>query len=133
MRKKYLYTRICNLVLFSCYSVISYSQATEYIFIEKMPEFPGGEQALRSYIKNEIKYPPELKDIDIIGKVYVQFVIDEQGNVTNAKVVKGLNEFLDKEALRVVSGLPKFTPGEQNGKKVRVYYTVPVKFEIYIE
>ncbi len=99
-----------------------------FFIVEEMPEFPGGELALRKYIANAIKYPVIAQENGIQGKVYVTFVVDRDGGISNARVARGVDPSLDKEALRVVSTLPKWKPGKQRGKPVRVSYTVPINF-----
>jgi len=99
-----------------------------FFIVENMPEFPGGELALRKFIANAIKYPVIAQENGIQGKVYVNFVVDQHGNVTNAKIARGVDPSLDKESLRVVNNLPKWKPGMQRGKAVRVSYTVPISF-----
>jgi protein TonB len=93
-----------------------------------MPEFPGGELALRKFIANAIKYPVIAQENGIQGKVYVNFVVDKDGSITAAKIARGVDSSLDKEALRVVNSLPKWKPGMQRGKPVKVSYTVPISF-----
>lgn len=99
-----------------------------FFIVEDMPEFPGGEMALRKFIANAIKYPVIAQENGIQGKVYVNFVVDKDGSVTNAKIARGVDPSLDKEALRVVNSLPKWKPGMQRGKPVKVSYTVPISF-----
>lgn len=99
-----------------------------FFIVEDMPEFPGGEAALRSFIAQSIKYPQIAQENGIQGRVYVQFVVDRDGSVSNAVVARGVDASLDKEALRVVNTLPKWKPGMQRGKPVRVSYTVPINF-----
>lgn len=99
-----------------------------FFIVENMPEFPGGELALRKFIANAIKYPVIAQENGIQGKVYVNFVVDKDGAVTNARIARGVDASLDKEALRVVNSLPKWKPGMQRGKPVRVSYTVPISF-----
>jgi periplasmic protein TonB len=104
---------------------------TEVFFIvEDMPEFPGGELALRQFIANSIKYPVIAQENGIQGRVYVTFVVDADGSVSNPRIARGVDPSLDKEALRVVSLLPKWKPGKQRGKPVRVSYTVPINFQL---
>jgi periplasmic protein TonB len=104
---------------------------TEVFFIvEDMPEFPGGELALRQFIANSIKYPVIAQENGIQGRVYVTFVVDADGSVSNPRIARGVDPSLDKEALRVVSLLPKWKPGRQRGKPVRVSYTVPINFQL---
>lgn len=99
-----------------------------FFIVEDMPEFPGGELALRKFIANAIKYPVIAQENGIQGKVYVNFVVDKDGSVSNARIARGVDPSLDKEALRVVNTLPKWKPGMQRGKPVRVSYTVPISF-----
>lgn len=99
-----------------------------FIIVEEMPEFPGGEAALRAFIAKSINYPVIAQENGIQGKVYVTFVVDKDGGISEAKVARGVDPSLDKEALRVVNMLPKWKPGKQRGKPVRVSYTVPISF-----
>ena len=101
-----------------------------FLIVEQMPEFPGGETALIKYIADHIKYPVAAQEMGIQGKVYVTFVVDKNGNVTNATVTRGIDSALDKEALRVINSLPKWSPGKQRGMPVSVSYTVPINFTI---
>ena len=99
-----------------------------FAIVEQMPEFPGGEVALRKWIVANIKYPVIATENGVQGKVYVQFVVDKDGSISNARVARSVDPSLDKEALRVVNSLPKWNPGKQRGKPVRVSYTVPINF-----
>jgi TonB family protein len=99
-----------------------------YFIVEEMPKFPGGEAALRSFIANSMKYPQIAQENGIQGRVYVQFVIERDGSVSNASIARGVDPSLDREALRVVKSLPKWEPGLQRGKPVKVSYTVPINF-----
>jgi protein TonB len=103
-------------------------EAQVFYIVEDMPEFPGGELALRKYIANAIKYPVIAQENGIQGKVYVTFVVDKDGGISDARIARGVDPSLDKEALRVVNSLPKWKPGKQRGKPVRVSYTVPINF-----
>lgn len=100
-------------------------------FAEVMPEFPGGVLSLQKFIADAVKYPSIALENEIQGKVYVSFVINEFGNVTNATIVRGVDESLDNEALRVIRSLPKWKPGLQGGKAVKVRYFVPINFELH--
>ncbi len=100
------------------------------ITAEIMPEFPGGEKALLSYLANNVKYPLIAQENGIQGRVYVSFVVDEQGNVFDTEIIRGVDFSLDNEALRVVREMPKWKPGRQGGKAVKVRYFVPVRFEL---
>ena len=101
-----------------------------FVVVENMPEFPGGELALRKFIAQAIKYPTIAQENGIQGKVFVNFVVDRDGSVSNAKIARGVDPSIDKEALRVVMTLPKWKPGMQRGKAVRVSYTVPISFQL---
>jgi len=101
-----------------------------FMVVENMPEFPGGDLGLMKYIQKNVKYPPIAKEYNITGKVYVSFIVDKSGSVTNAKIVRGVDKNLDAEALRVVKSLPKYKPGKQRGKPVRVMFTIPINFTL---
>ena len=99
-----------------------------FMIVEEMPEFPGGQAALQKYLASSVKYPVIAQENGIQGRVYVQFVISAKGEVTNATVLRGVDSSLDKEALRVVENMPKWKPGKQRNRPVRVSYTVPINF-----
>ena len=101
-----------------------------FFVVEKMPKFPGGDDALRQYIAENVDYPVLAQENDIQGTVYVRFVVLKTGAVGEVQVVRGVDKLLDDEAIRVVESLPKFEPGSQRGKKVNVWYTVPIKFQL---
>jgi TonB family protein len=96
--------------------------------VEQMPEFPGGNARLNSYIAQSIRYPEAARKASIQGRVVVQFVVSKTGEITNATVVRDIGGGCGKEALRVVTAMPKWGPGKQNGKAVNVHYTLPVNF-----
>ena len=97
---------------------------------EQMPMFPGGDRKLMEYLASSIQYPPECKESCIQGRVIVTFVVERDGSISQAKVVKSLDPLLDAEALRVVNAMPKWIPGRQNGVTVAVKYTIPVTFRL---
>ena len=101
-----------------------------FMVVENMPEFPGGDIGLMKYIQKNVKYPPIAKEYNITGKVYVSFIVDKSGSVTNVKIVRGVDQNLDAEAMRVVKSLPKYKPGKQRGKAVRVMFTIPINFTL---
>jgi TonB family protein len=101
-----------------------------YMVVEQMPEFPGGVPALIQFLSREIHYPSESLRKGIEGTVFISFVIDEQGKVIDPQVVKGMDAACDQEALRVIKLSPKWIPGMQNGKTVKVKYTLPIRFEL---
>ncbi|MEX0811556.1 MAG: TonB family protein [Chitinophagales bacterium] len=97
--------------------------------VEDMPQFPGGEQALLKYLAS-IPYPAIAKENDIEGSVFIRFVIDKEGNVTSVQIAKGTDKILNEAALKHVKKMPKWTPGKQRGKAVKVQYVVPIKFRL---
>lgn len=97
---------------------------------EQMPSFPGGDRKLMEYLSENIRYPEECEEICIQGRVIVSFIVEKDGSISNVKVAKSLDPLLDKEAVRVVSGMPKWIPGRQNGVAVRVRYIIPVTFRL---
>lgn len=105
---------------------------TDQVFqvVEVDPEFPGGIEALYKYMVDNVKYPEKAKADKIEGRVFVAFVIEKDGSVTNAKVVRGVSDEIDAEALRVVSAMPKWKPGTQQGNPVRVQYNLPIVFKL---
>jgi periplasmic protein TonB len=114
-----------------------------FMVVENKPVYPGCEkyknaeeqyncfqQMIAQHIKNTFKYPPIAKDMGVQGKVFVNFVIDKNGNITNPQVVRSVDKHLDAEALRIVALLPKMTPASQRGKSVPVSFTVPINFKL---
>lgn len=99
-----------------------------YDVVEQQPQFPGGNEGLMKYLQETIKYPAEAAKQGIEGRVIVQFVVGSDGTVGNVKLMRPVNPLLDQEALRVISAMPKWTPGKQDGKPVAVKYTIPVTF-----
>lgn len=99
------------------------------VFIcEDMPEFPGGDEALKKYIADNIIYPEQAKKANIQGTVFMRYIVDENGNVSNVEVLRGVDPLLDNEAIRVVKSIPTWKPGMQSGKPIKVQMSVPVKF-----
>ena len=101
-----------------------------YTVVENMPQFPGGEKALFEYISLHVRYPADAHQNGVQGKIIVRFTVNESGKVENAVILRGVYPSIDAEGLKVVSSLPDFVPGEQNGKKVAVYYTLPITFKL---
>ena len=97
---------------------------------EEMPEFPGGMQECMKWLGKNIKYPTESIEKGVQGRVIIQFVVEKDGSITDAKVVRGVDPLLDAEALRVINQSPKWKPGKQKGEAVRVKYTLPVAFRL---
>lgn len=101
-----------------------------YIFVERMPEPPGGMKGLMQYFAENIRFPVICAELGIEGRVYVGFVVDKDGSVTDVKVLRSPDANLSKEAIRVVQNMPAWKPGKQGGKPVKVSYTVPVNFQL---
>lgn len=107
-------------------------ESSQQIFtvVETMPEFPGGQGVLLQYLAKSIKYPVIAQENGIQGRVSCSFVVNKDGSIVDAEVIRGVDPSLDKEALRVINSMPKWSPGKQRGKPVRVKYTVPVTFRL---
>ena len=101
-----------------------------FMVVEEMPEFPGGMGECMKWLGQNIKYPADAKEKGVQGRVIVQFVVEKDGTIVNAKVVRGVDPDLDAEALRVVNQSPKWKPGKQKGEAVRVKYTLPIMFKL---
>nr|WP_319401177.1 energy transducer TonB [uncultured Carboxylicivirga sp.] len=101
-----------------------------YVFVERMPEPPGGMEGLMKYFAESIRYPVVCAEMGIQGRVYVSFVVEKDGSIADAKVLRSPDANLSKEALRVVKNMQAWTPGRQGGKPVKVTYTVPVSFRL---
>ena len=110
--------------------VATSKEDTVYQIAEEMPEFPGGVEALMDYVGRNVKYPEEAKDKEIQGRVFVSFVIEKDGSVNEVKVLRGIGGGCDEEAVRVIKAMPKWTPGKQKGKPVRVNYQIPINFKL---
>ncbi len=108
------------------------AQKNQQVFdvVEQMPEYPGGMQALFEYLGQNVKYPEDAKKQKVEGRVIAIFVVETDGSISNVEVVRPVFPSLDAEAVRVLSGMPKWKPGMQSGKVVRVKYTVPINFSL---
>jgi len=98
--------------------------------VEEMPQFPGGEQKLMEFVAKNIKYPQIARETGIQGRVFVGFVVEPDGSISNVKLLRGIGGGCDEEAMRVIKSLPKWKPGKQRGKAVRVSYQIPVFFKL---
>ena len=101
-----------------------------YTVVEQMPMFPGGDTALMGYLRDNLNYPKDAKEKGIQGSIVVGFIVEQDGSITNADVIRSVDPSLDKEAIRVVENMPKWIPAKQNGQYVRVKYQVPVSFRL---
>jgi periplasmic protein TonB len=101
-----------------------------FIAVEQQAEFPGGVQAMMKFLQKNIKYPPSAKRMGVEGRVFVQFVVDKEGGISNIQVLRGINADLDKEAVRVIKQMPPWKPGKQNGRAVKSQFVLPVNFKL---
>lgn len=106
------------------------SQPDVFDEVDEMPQFPGGMAGLMQYLSTNVRYPEDAKESGAQGRVIVSFIVEKDGSISNARVTKPTYSSLDDEALRVVSNMPKWTPGKQNGEAVRVRYSIPVSFRM---
>ena len=130
--KKTIIMMLLSVAMLTANNVIAAEPASPepkvYDMVEKMPSFPGGSEALKEYLKKNTRYPNP--DACIQGRVVGVFVVDEKGNLSDVKVARSLEPSLDAEAVRVVKSMPRWNPGMQNGKAVKVRYTLPVTFRL---
>lgn len=103
---------------------------TPFTYVEQMPQFPGGDKYLFEYLANKIKYPTIARENSISGRVVVQFIVSKDGNIYNAKIIKGIGGGCDQEALRAVNAMPVWKPGKHNGRPVDVTFTLPIMFDL---
>ena len=106
------------------------SETEVFTIVEEMPAYPGGDAKLYEYLGKNIKYPQIARESGIQGRVFVNFVVEPDGSVSNVKVMRGIGGGCDEEAVRVIKTMPKWKPGKQRGKAVRVSYTLPVVFKL---
>jgi periplasmic protein TonB len=124
--------RIISILLFLIAGItVSFAQETPvYTVVEEMPTYPGGDEARIKFLVENIVYPIAAKEKGIQGTVYVTFIIDEKGKVTDAQILRGIGGGCDEEALRVVNLMPAWNPGKQKGNNVRVQFNMPIKFSL---
>lgn len=113
-------------------TVVSMRQSDEKVFntVEVMPEFPGGVDSLMTFLMRTIKYPKEAMDKGIQGRVVVRFVVEKDGQVSEPEILRSVFPVFNEEALRVIRCMPKWKPGMQSGKVVRVFFTLPISFRL---
>jgi protein TonB len=110
--------------------VVDEDAVMSFATVEEQPQFPGGEAKLLQYVSEHIKYPPVARENGIQGRVYVTFIVDKEGKIADAKILRGIGGGCDEEALRVVKALPEWKPGKQNGRAVKVQFNLPVNFTL---
>ena len=111
-------------------TVVAKKNQKVFDVVEQMPEYPGGQAALIEYISNNVKYPDDAAKKKVEGKVFVTFVVDTDGKITDVSLLRKVFPSLDAEAIRVISAMPNWIPGKQKGQVVRVKYTVPIMFRL---
>ena len=119
-------------LLFSFMTSTAQTKKNDMVFdvVEVMPQYPGGQIAMLKYIMENIKYPEQAMKEGIQGRVTVRFIVEKDGSISDVKPILSVHPLLNKEAVRVVESMPKWTPGKQNGKPVRVRFNVPVMFKL---
>ena len=119
-------------LLFSFMTSTAQTKKNDMVFdvVEVMPQFPGGQIAMLQYLMKNIKYPEQAMKEGIQGRVTVRFIVEKDGSISDVKPVLSVHPLLNKEAVRVVKSMPKWTPGKQNGKPVRVRFNLPVMFKL---
>lgn len=108
----------------------AYDEPTVFVIVEDMPEFPGGNRELQKWLARNVVYPQIASENGITGRVYVGFIVNELGDIEDVKVTRGVDQSLDQEAVRVIKKMPRWKPGKQRGKPVKVSYTVPINFQL---
>lgn len=111
-------------------TVVSQSKQNVYDTVEQMPEFPGGMPAMIEFLQTNLKYPSDAKKQNVGGRVLVMFVVETDGSISNVRLAKKVFPSLDAEAVRVVKAMPKWNPGKEKGKPVRVNFSLPVVFSV---
>ena len=111
-------------------TVVSQSKQNVYDVVEQMPEYPGGMPAMIEFLQTNLNYPKDAKKQKVGGRVLVMFVVETDGSMSNVRVAKKIFPSLDAEALRVVKAMPKWNPGKEKGKPVRVNFTLPIVFSL---
>lgn len=101
-----------------------------FITVEKMPSFPGGEKEMARFIGNNLQYPRKAQEEGIQGRVLVRFVVSKDGQISDINIIRGIDPECDKEVVRIIKAMPRWTPGYNNGKAVSVYFTLPVVFKL---
>ena len=117
-------------ITFRLKSLVEETKEETLTVVDVMPQYPGGDHELLKFIAQSIKYPTDAQEAGVQGRVICSFVVDKKGNIVEPKIIRGIDPSLDAEALRVIGMMPRWTPGRQDGKAVRVLYTVPITFRL---
>lgn len=125
-----LMTLFCLTTVSAQKTVVAKKNQKVFDVVEQMPEYPGGSAALFEYLSSTVKYPADAEKKKVEGRVLVTFVVEQDGSISDITVVRKVFPSLDAEAVRVIAGMPRWKPGMQSGKVVRVKYTVPMTFRL---
>lgn len=106
------------------------SEPEVFSIVETMPEFPGGQREMTQFIQRNVEYPEVSRENEIQGKVYVNFTVDRDGSIIDTRIIRGVDSLIDAEALRVINSMPKWKPGTQRGKNVKIKFTLPINFAL---
>ena len=132
MKKDYIFAFL-SIFLLQGLLAEAYAQKNKKKDVIVMAQFKGGQEALVDYLLQNTRYPVEAMELEITGEVVVEFYVERSGMITNAKVIKSVDPFLDKEALRVVTNMPNWEPGTKNGLRMRSQLTIPINFKVIRE
>ena len=121
---------VCLMTASAQKTVVSQSNQSVYNAVDQMPEFPGGMPAMMEFLQTNIKYPKDAIKQNVGGRVMVMFVVETDGSLSNVRVARKVFPSLDAEAVRVVKAMPKWKPGKEKGRVVRVNFTMPIAFSI---
>lgn len=128
---KYIFSLICFLFMMALpMNAQSESSTKVYDDVDEMPSFPGGNYGLMTFLAQNMLYPVTAQENGVQGRVIISFVVETDGSITDVKVARSVDPSLDREAMRVVKAMPKWTPGKKDGEPVRVKYTTPVVFRL---
>ena len=127
---KRFFSVICFFFMALPMNAQSESSTKVYYEVDEMPSFPGGLNGLMTFLAQNMVYPVTAQENGVQGRVTVSFVVETDGSITDVEVARSVDPFLDREAMRIVKAMPKWTPGKKDGKPVRVKYTVPVVFRL---
>lgn len=111
-------------------TVVSQKNQKVFEVVEQMPEYPGGMMAMMEFLQDNMKYPADAEKQKVQGKVMVSFIVETDGSISDVKVMKNVFPSLDAEAIRVVKAMPRWTPGKQKGKVVRVHFSLPITYRL---
>lgn len=130
MKKYFAFVLLAIGIGFSAQTFAQESEEEVFVFVETSPEYPGGEDARIKFLAENLIYPMEAKESNIMGTVYATFVIEKDGSISTIKILRGIGGGCDEEVIRVLKKMPKWKPGMQKGKAVRTQFNMPVRFTL---